>query len=309
MYFKYNAFLSVFLSIYATAACVSSHDEVFSRRNADSDGGSDTDDAIEAGVRLKPAEAERIPSQSSASATQTDMDAQIKEPQSESPRGPRSLFSEPIKSVGDADSTDDDAGLVASIAPDAAKTSPSTDATASTDSAPIHADSQTPRIPAPDAPGEIVITEVMPNPKALPDTQGEWFEIYNASATETYNLRGCEIADDSAVKCAVTADLNLPPHGWATVARNPSPGFRPTYVCSSLSLTNADPDQVIVRCGGTVIDRMTYAKAKEAASLALDIASLDALTNDDPAAWCLSTAAYNGEDLGTPGVPNSPCAK
>ena len=29
--------------------------------------------------------------------------------------------------------------------------------------------------------GQIVITELMPNPKSAADTRGEWFELYNAT--------------------------------------------------------------------------------------------------------------------------------
>jgi len=166
-----------------------------------------------------------------------------------------------------------------------------------------------PAKPAPSQPGDLIITEIMADPASVTDNQGEWFELYNPSPDKSYNLRGCEIADDNGAECAVDSDFILPPLGFATVARSDQPGFSPSHVCSGLSLTNSTPDQVIVRCKGVLIDRVAYEKAKAGAGLSLDPAALDARANDEPSAWCWATQSYNGEDLGTPGAPNPTCVQ
>ena len=313
MYYTHNVFLFALACLCVSASCVSAKERADAYRRADSGDQFETYPPIEAGTRAerrKPPVAPEAPAEPIATVIQNEIDAHLNESPPEARRQPSSLFTDaeipPIASTR----PDDDGGRPpSSTLADPPEASPRADASLSTDSAATRADSEAPRIPAPSQPGEIVITEVMANPKSLTDSQGEWFEIYNPSASSTYNLRGCEIADDGAAKCVVSVELTLPPLGWATVARNASPGFAPGYVCSSLSLTNAEPDQVIIRCGSTVIDRIAYDKAKEATSLALDAANLNAQANDAPSAWCLSTTAYNGEDLGTPGAPNAPCAK
>jgi hypothetical protein len=258
---------------------------------------------LEAGTRpqrIKPPEA------TAPGTPEYHLDAQVIEPHNESPIRATSLFTDAEIPPVQVQSDDaGDRGSVTMIA-DAAR-APSQEGTLSRDASAQRADSAEPRIPAPNAPGQLVITEVMANPKTVTDSQGEWFELYNPSESAMYNLRGCEIADDGATKCTVGTDLIAAPRAYITIARNASPGFVPSYVCSGLSLTNADPDQVIVRCGAVVIDRITYEKAKEAVSLALDDIKLDARANDDPASWCAPIASYNGEDLGTPGAPNAAC--
>jgi hypothetical protein len=44
-------------------------------------------------------------------------------------------------------------------------------------------------------PGDIIITEIMQNPSAVNDSEGEWFEVYNTTGADI-NLDGWEIRDD-----------------------------------------------------------------------------------------------------------------
>lgn len=49
--------------------------------------------------------------------------------------------------------------------------------------------------------GQVIITEIMYNPAAVPDSDGEWFELFNMSTTETYVLTGLiiDINNDNPV--------------------------------------------------------------------------------------------------------------
>lgn len=304
----YKALLLAAVPVMLGAACIGDDPHVIDRKTKDAQTQTPASDAAAKEERLRPPESTEVATSEPISLAPAEQDAQVAEQQAESPLRPTSLFTDAAAPPDRV--VDDDAGGYAptSASVDAAITSAVRDASVSTDIADQRVDSGPPRIPAPTQPGELVITEAMANPKTVPDSQGEWFELYNPSQTATYNLRGCEIADDGAVKCTIGTDLIVAPLGWITIARNASPGFTPTHVCSGLSLTNSDPDQVIVRCGAKAIDRMAYEKAKEATSLALDPAKLDAKANDDPTAWCAATAVYNDEDLGTPGAPNAACA-
>ena len=47
----------------------------------------------------------------------------------------------------------------------------------------------------PFAAGQLVITEIMADSNDVPDESGEWFELYNPSTTDTYDLFGCVLGD------------------------------------------------------------------------------------------------------------------
>ncbi len=43
--------------------------------------------------------------------------------------------------------------------------------------------------------GDLIITEIMNNPSAVGDSEGEWFEIYN-NGSQDININGLEIGSD-----------------------------------------------------------------------------------------------------------------
>ncbi len=166
-----------------------------------------------------------------------------------------------------------------------------------------------PSIPSPSHAGEVVITEIMVDPKTVSDTVGEWFELYNATET-SLDLRGCTIGDGAKEARIVSESVVLAAHDYIAVARNPQPGFVPDLI-SSFSLTNT-ADRIQISCQGVVIDSLAYDKAQgfpivAGVSMQLDPTSLDAATNDRGSAWCLAKQSY-GPELGTPGQPNAPCS-
>ena len=60
------------------------------------------------------------------------------------------------------------------------------------------------------SPGQLIITEIMHNPKAVQDRAGEWFELYNISDVEV-NVKGLKIGTRFTVEAAVTDDLLIAP--------------------------------------------------------------------------------------------------
>ena len=73
------------------------------------------------------------------------------------------------------------------------------------------------------------------------------------------------------------------------------------------SLTNSGGSLAITAPDGGAVDSITYPAATPGVSLQLDPGKLDALANDNPAAFCASTKTYGFGDLGTPGIDNTPC--
>jgi len=165
-----------------------------------------------------------------------------------------------------------------------------------------------PVLPTPARAGDLVISELMVDPKTSTDNEGEWLELYNASGKEL-ELRGCELDDGSKTPHALAQSVRIGSAAYLTLARHPAPGFTPGAVVA-LSLSN-NMDSVAVRCGGVEIDRVSYdgragSELHSGASLALDPGSLGATQNDAPSAWCAGRMSY-GPELGSPGRPNPPC--
>jgi hypothetical protein len=155
--------------------------------------------------------------------------------------------------------------------------------------------------------GDLVITELMIDPKALTDAEGEWIELYNATDS-MLELRDCQL-DDGDDSLHEIPPVLVEPGAYFTIAREAEPGFHADLVVP-LSLTNR-ADSVAVVCQGHEIDRVSYDEAedfaiKPGASLALDSEQLDAHANDSASAWCEGHDAY-AEDLGSPGLANPSC--
>jgi len=168
--------------------------------------------------------------------------------------------------------------------------------------------------PAPTA-GQIVITEIMPNPATISDNDGEWFEVRNTSAG-ILQLQNCVFSDNQATPSTftVTTSLLIPAGGYATFARSALVGFTPTYVYpTAWGLANTN-DQILLTCGTAMIDQVTYTTAAvwhfpEGTATSLDASSTTAAANDSATNWCAATAQYEatGPNFGTPGAANPVC--
>ncbi len=166
---------------------------------------------------------------------------------------------------------------------------------------------------APGTAGDLVITEIMQNPRT-PDTSNEWFEITNTTSS-TLNLNGCNISDTGVDSSDITTDLLIAPGEYLVLGRTDDVGFRPNYTWSGrLSLANGD-DELIITCGSTEIDRVEWDGGPtfpdpDGASMSLDDGATTATMNDTGSNWCeapLYLAPYDGVDRATPGEANPTC--
>jgi len=162
------------------------------------------------------------------------------------------------------------------------------------------------------APTSIVINEIMQNPNVVDDTDGEWFELYNAGS-ESVDLNGCVISDNgSDSPHTINASLVVPADGYAVLARNAdfasNGGVTVDYEYAGIDIGNTD-DEIVITCCGTEIDRVNYDDGATfpdptGASMFLKDSDLD---NNAGENWCESTSVYGGGDLGTPGAQNDTC--
>ena len=163
-------------------------------------------------------------------------------------------------------------------------------------------------------PGDIVITEIMQNPDAVSDTDGEWFEIYNASSHEI-DLNGWIIKDQDSDSHTISQSVVIQPGEYLVLGRNANSasngGVDVAYQYSSFYLANsADEIWLLLPDGSTVIDRVEYDGGPNwpdptGASMYFDGQWAD--DNNDPQFWKVSQLPWSGSagDLGSPGFSNT----
>jgi len=169
----------------------------------------------------------------------------------------------------------------------------------------------------PSVAGDLVITEIMQNPNAVNDGDGEWFEIHNPT-NKYLNLYGLVVSDADSDSFTVDASIIMYPgtYGVAGVNADTSTNGGVTvhyeWPSGSFTLANGD-DELILTHTGVEIDRVEYDGGTSfpnpnGASMSLDPGSLNATDNDTGANWCeTQLVAYGDGDMGTPGGPNVPC--
>ncbi|NDV62891.1 hypothetical protein G0Q06_10550 [Puniceicoccales bacterium CK1056] len=165
------------------------------------------------------------------------------------------------------------------------------------------------------SPGDLVITEIMQNPAVVSDSQGEWFEVYNATGV-VVDLSGLEIVDDLAAGFTVTGSLSVAPGDYVVFGNNGDPvtngGAPVDYAYVNFPLGNAS-DTIILSYNLVEFDRVDYDGGiafpdPSGASMSLNPTMLDALQNNAGSAWCAATSPFGAGDLGTPGSANDTCA-
>jgi hypothetical protein len=170
--------------------------------------------------------------------------------------------------------------------------------------------------------GDLVISEVMNNPKVVTDANGEWFEIYNASNNDI-DLAGLVIRHqegDPAAVHEIAGSVIVPAGGYVVLGVNADTstngGIQVDYEWASgtVNLSNTTDFLAIETAEATplVIDQTSWSELSgldpDGASRNLDAASLDALMNDDDANFCPATSAIAGStDKGSPGAANNAC--
>lgn len=162
--------------------------------------------------------------------------------------------------------------------------------------------------------GDVIITEFHPNPDAVGDDPGEWFEL---RATTAFHLNGLEMgrrndAGDAEVESVVEAnDCILVGVGDHVVVAHETDssvngGLESVATTFDFALANSNAD-MFVGYGGEVLDEITWASSTAGATTALDPSITDPAGNDDPANWCTGMTPYGDGDLGSPAQENPAC--
>jgi hypothetical protein len=155
----------------------------------------------------------------------------------------------------------------------------------------------------------VVISELMKNPEALPDADGEWIELFNAGSGPV-DLQGCTLARDDQ-DLSFEGEVLVSAGAYLTLANGQAPGFVPDVLYSGLTLPNTGAFLLRLSCGEQLLDEVAIDPAeptqRAGRSLSLSGSASSAALNDDAQRWCEAAESYNG-DYGTPGSANPVCA-
>ncbi len=183
------------------------------------------------------------------------------------------------------------------------------------------------------APGVLVISEAMINPKLVDDEKGEWIEIYNPG-DKAIDVNGWVLRDDATNTTTLKSDkaLRVQPKSYlvlgdlADKAVNGGANVDFAYPYAQFQLNNASPDQIILEWNKTVIDKVAYQPkgytcqtnptpncadlgfpVAVGKSMQIDPGANDATKNDDEKNWCEAKTTFGAGDYGSPNLANPPC--
>jgi PKD repeat protein len=166
----------------------------------------------------------------------------------------------------------------------------------------------------PSTEGDLVITEIMTTPASLAEIVGEYFEIFNPTATP-FTLNGCSILNSSGVSHDILTDVIIDPGVYAVLATtaDAAPPSGPDYVYGIAFRLDNIADFINLTCNSNDIDTVAYNDSFPVArgiSMNLDPGARDANANDSGSNWCNTPPdvdTLGGGDVGTPGASNGTC--
>lgn len=170
----------------------------------------------------------------------------------------------------------------------------------------------------PPMPGQLVITEVMPNASTKTDADvGEWFELQVTDGTFDlnclqYGANTTQFAQDPT-SALVVADPQCKTVTAGDVVLFSQVMWDETDVLASkLSLVDSASDAnpnpgVYIAYDNALLDEIHYTSPKDGVAFSLDPDFTTVAGNDDPANICPAYTPFAGGDLGTPGVANPQC--
>ena len=179
-------------------------------------------------------------------------------------------------------------------------------------------------------PNDIIITEVMQNPDAVFDSNGEWFEVLNTTSS-AIDLQGWSIYDLGSDSTTIDASVVVEAGDFAVMCRNGVSGTNGGVPCdyeySGFLLGNSGDEIYIGLPNGTVIDFIEYDGGPSwpdptGASMILvcnDDDGTTAACDEDPRTWANNDAdnwtesldresnytQFVDTDRGSPGAPGS----
>ena len=160
---------------------------------------------------------------------------------------------------------------------------------------------------AQDAQPDLVISEVMANPRAVSDAEGEWFEVHNRGRAAV-SLRGWTIRSGNDRPHRVTSAVTVPADGYVVLARNGAftlnGGVRAAYAYGpGIVLANRADWLALGDSHGGTVDSVAWEGTTAGASWELGDEARPHAAVTAPG-WHLATTRFGAGDRGPPGAPN-----
>jgi predicted extracellular nuclease len=157
----------------------------------------------------------------------------------------------------------------------------------------------------------IVINEIIQNPAAVSDNNGEWFELANGTP-DPVDIDGWTVKDNGSNLHVIAngGPLVIPAGGFLVLGRDANAaangGVAIDYQYSNIFLGNGSDALILLDTALSEVDRVEWDNGATfpdptGTSMALKDPALD---NNVGANWCESQTPFGNGDLGTPGAPN-----
>jgi Lamin Tail Domain len=151
------------------------------------------------------------------------------------------------------------------------------------------------------APPAVVVSEVMRNPAAVGDSDGEWFELHNTTAAPV-NIAGWTLTDGASDRHTIKGSLVVPADGYLVLGRDTDPsrngGAPVAYSYGGGFVLSNDTDAIIVTDQyGQKVDEVHWQANVEPRPNGASTSLLNG-------GWCESGPQFGRGDRGTPGAAN-----
>jgi hypothetical protein len=153
--------------------------------------------------------------------------------------------------------------------------------------------------------GDLLISEVMANPSAVSDTNGEWFELFNTSAN-SIDINGLTISDDGSNSHQINngASLFIASGSYFVLGRNShitdNGGYTADYVYTNFTLGNS-ADQIVLSNASNEVARLNYTGLPFGVSGISSELINQLLSPSESSYQASQNNQYGLGDIGTPG--------
>jgi len=153
----------------------------------------------------------------------------------------------------------------------------------------------------------LVINEIMADPNAVTDANGEWFELYNPGAS-AINIQSYQVASANDAGFTISSSVSVPSHGYVVLARVASSttngGVTVAYAYgSAVQLANTSDWLTLKTSTGALVDSVAWTSTTAGKSWELKDPSASHVVVGG-SAWQLATSTYGAGDFGTPKAQN-----
>jgi hypothetical protein len=153
--------------------------------------------------------------------------------------------------------------------------------------------------------GDLVFTEILFDPAAVSNVDGQYVELWNGSS-RTVSLAGLVLL--TPIDAVALPAVSVPPGGAVVACSNTSSAANGGVTCAATLPASlaAGAVELWVDVRLDEVDGSSWS-ASPGAAWELSADHLDPDDNDLASQWCAASSAFGDGDLGTPGAVGAPC--